>query len=212
VDVTASLTAIGRRWQEDETLKKRAKFSKLPKELLEIMEENTKEIVFSPDETKLLYTATASASIPENIIPPLPAANPQPESRKLEPGKIYVYDLKEDKNFFITDEDKLPKLTPTETPTQKETEKESSVLPTSYFVLRTSGPSALSWFPTSRHLFYVQKNKVTILEYDNTNWVDVYTGPFENSFAFPFPTGNKILILTSLGSDTPPNLYAVSLR
>jgi len=179
IDVTQGLTGIYSRWEEEEALRQEAKISKLPKKLLEILEETSQEIIFSPDETKILYTATASASIPEEIIPPLPAANAQPESRDLEPGKIYVYDLKEDKNFYLMDKDES---------------------------------KTLSWFPTSKHLFLVQEEKITIFEYDNTNWVDVYTGPFENSFAFPFPAGNKILILTTLGSDTPPNLYAINLR
>jgi len=184
IDITQGLTGVYSRWEEEETLREEAKISKLPKKLLEILEETSEGITFSPDETKILYTATASASIPEEIIPPLPAANAQPESRDLEPGKIYVYDLKEDKNFFIIEKEKIG----------------------------NSAPKALSWFPTSKHLFLVQEEKITILEYDNTNWVDVYTGPFENSFAFPFPAGNKILILTTLGSDTPPNLYAINLR
>lgn len=184
VDVTEQLETIKRRWEEEETIREKAQLGKLPTKLLETLEGASKEIFFSPDETKLLYTATASATIPEEIIPPLPAANTQPESRELEPGKIYVYDLKEDKNFYLMD---APDST-------------------------VSSVSPISWFPTSKHLFLVQKEKITILEYDNTNWVDVYSGPFENSFAYPFPAGNKILILTALGKETPPNLYAINLR
>ena len=70
----------------------------------------------------------------------------------------------------------------------------------------------LRWFPTSKHIFLVQKDKISIIEYDGVNLVDVYSGPFENSFAFPFPAGNRLLVLTSIGKDTPPNLYAISLR
>lgn len=179
IDVTAGLEETYSRWEEEETIRETAKISKLPAKLLEVLEETTEEITFSPDETKILYTATASASIPEEIISPLPAANAQPESRNLEPGKIYVYDFKEDKNFYLLDKDES---------------------------------KTISWFPTSRHLFLVQLEKITILEYDNANWIDVYSGPFENSFAYPFPAGNKILILTTLGKETPPNLYAISLR
>lgn len=179
VDVTSSLFGISRRWEEEKEIREKAKISKLPEELLEILAETTEGITFSPDETKIFYTATDSASIPENIIPSLPSPNSQPESRDLEPGKIYVYDLKEDKNFQLMAKDESQNL---------------------------------AWFPTSNHLFLVQSDKIIVLEYDNTNWINVYSGPFENSFAFPFPSGNKILILTALGKDTPPNLYAVSLQ
>lgn len=179
IDVTNQLDSIRADWQEEKELRFKAQSVKLPPTLLEILSDSAKNLEFSLDETKLLYTATASAQIPEELIPPLPAPNSQPENRNLEPGKIYVYDLKEDKNFYLMDENESKKL---------------------------------AWFPTSKHIFMVQEEKVTIVEYDGTNWVDVYTGPFENSFAFPFPAGNRILILTALGKDTPPNLYAISLR
>lgn len=179
VDITNTLAEVNQRWQEEENLREAARLSKVPKALLKTLEGNVKEITFSPDETKLFYTATASATIPDGIIPPLPASSTQVQSRKIEKGKIYVYDLKEDRNFYLMDEDKNKKL---------------------------------SWFPTSKHLFLVENEKINIVEYDGTNWVDAYSGPFENAFAFPFPQGTRILILLSLGRDTPPNLYAISLR
>ena len=177
IDVTDNLVGIKQRWQQEEKIRQDAQLSKLPPKLLETIDSRVADIQFSPDETKILYTATASASIPQGIISPLPASSTQPESRNLEPGKVYVYDLKEDKNFSIGN----------------------------------YSPKA-SWFPTSKHIFLVQKDKISIIEYDGTNLVDVYSGPFENSFAFPFPAGNRLLVLTSIGKDTPPNLYAISLR
>lgn len=177
IDVTDNLIAIKQRWQQEEKIRQDAQLSKLPPKLLETIDSRVVDIQFSPDETKILYTATASASIPQGIISPLPASSTQPESRNLEPGKVYVYDLKEDKNFSIGN----------------------------------YSPKA-SWFPTSKHIFLVQKDKISIIEYDGTNLVDVYSGPFENSFAFPFPAGNRLLVLTSIGKDTPPNLYAISFR
>jgi len=178
VNVSPQVPAIKRRWAKEEKIRQDAKISKLPKKLLKVLGDAADEIQFSPDETKILYIATASATIPEKIIPPLAAASSQKESRQIEPGKAYVYDLKEDKNFYIA----------------------------------PSEQRRLVWFPTSRHIFTVQNEKISIVEYDGTNRVDVYTGPFEDSFAFPFPSGDKILILTSIGKKTPTNLYAVSLR
>ncbi len=177
IDVTDNLVGIKQRWQQEEKIRQDAQLSKLPPKLLETIDSRVADIQFSPDETKILYTATASASIPQDIISPLPASSTQPESRNLEPGKVYVYDLKEDKNFSIG-----------------------------------NYSSKANWFPTSKHIFLVQKDKISIIEYDGTNLVDVYSGPFENSFAFPFPAGNRLLVLTSIGKDTPPNLYAISLR
>ena len=178
VDITEQKEALLKRWQNEEKILQQDKISRLPEELVNILDKTTKDLVFPPDETKILYTATASASIPQELIPPLPGTSTQPEERDLQPGKTYVYDLKEDRNFAID----LPDET------------------------------KISWFPTSKHLFLVQKDKISIREYDNTNQVNLYSGPFENSFAFTFPSGNRLLILTSLSKDTPQNLYAITLR
>lgn len=178
IDITDQKEALFQRWENEEKILQEAKLGKIPEELLQILNTGTKDITFSLDETKVLYTATASASIPKNLIPPLPGASNQPESRDLTLGKTYVYDLKEDRNFALD----LPQ------------------------------EAKVSWFPTSRHLFLVQKDKISIIEYDGTNKIDVYSGPFEDSFASPFPSGNKILVLTALNKETPFNLYSISLK
>lgn len=179
VDVTASLPLIKQRWQGEEEIRQAQKLAKLPEELLETIQNSTKNISFSLDETKILYTATASAELAEEYKSPVPAASKQKQERTIKPGQIYVYDIKEDRNFRI---------------------------------MEKSEEITLSWFPTTKHLIMVQDDKVEIIEYDGINRVTVYSGPFENAFAFPFPGGHRLLILTTLGKDLPPNLYAVSLR
>jgi len=196
IDVTDNLVGIKQRWQQEEKIRQDAQLSKLPPKLLETIDSRVADIQFSPDETKILYTATASASIPQGIISPLPASSTQPESRNLEPGKVYVYDLKEDRNFVV----------------MKNGECKIENIINSQLSIRNLQGCTLRWFPTSKHIFLVQKDKISIIEYDGTNLVDVYSGTFENSFAFPFPAGNRLLVLTSIGKDTPPNLYAISLR
>ena len=176
------LEALLGRWKEEELLRKEEDFNSLPEKLQEALSDNIDSLFFSPDQTKILYTATKSAVIPENIISPLPASNTQPEERQIEPNRTYVYDLKEDKNFFILEkqpEDKFP---------------------------------VFSWFPTSNHIFMVQTDQVELVEYDGDNKIAAYSGQFENSFAFPFPDGKRILILTNISRNAPSNLYAVSLR
>jgi WD40 repeat protein len=105
--------------------------------------------------------------------------------------RLYVYDLKEKENFYIMDK-----------PTAKQMTK-------------------ISWFPTSKHLFLVQKDKqslplgsgkISVIETDGQNPTDLWAGQFEAALPFPSAAGNKILVLTSIGKDTLPNLYAVSLR
>jgi len=177
IDVSSNLTLILKQWEKEENRRKEEKLKKLPIPLLEIIQNNTKDIIFSPDETKILYTATASAQINENLLPPVPAASTQKQERNLKPGKKYVFDLKEDRNFLVGEEE-----------------------------------TKLFWFPTGRHLLQIEKEKVIILEYDGTNQTTIYSGPFEYPFVFPFPSANKLLILSALGKNQPTNLYAVILR
>lgn len=177
-DISEEKETLLTQWQEEKEIVAQAQISRLPEDLTFILDKAVRDITFSPDETKIMYTATASASIIKELIPPLPGASTQTESREIQEGKTYVYDLKEDRNFALD-------------------------LPTD---------AKVSWFPTSRHIFLVQKDKISLLEYDNTNKIDLYTGPFENSFAFTFPSGNRLLILTSLSKDSPSNLYSISLK
>lgn len=144
--------------------------------MLEVLATAAANLLWSPKENKLLYTATTSATIPNDLIKPLPGSSTQIQSRTLVGGETYVYDLEEDRNFKV--------------------------------------PSSVSWFPDSSHLVLVEKSKVTILEYDGQNATIVYAGPMENGFAFTYPSGKQLLILTNLNPTTTssPNLYAVSLR
>ena len=77
------------------------RFLTLPETLQNILATSAADLVWSPKETKLLYTATASAIIPDNIKKPLPGSSTQTQDRHLTPHTSYVYDLEEDRNFKI---------------------------------------------------------------------------------------------------------------
>lgn len=180
IEVTAILTTVYDEWtKEKETLEKE-RHSAVKKDLALILKIATKIIAWSPDETKILYQATASATIPKIIKPPLIGTNPTTEERNIKVGRIYVYDIKEDKNFFITDSTTLP----------------------------------LQWFPTSSHLLLTEDGKISIMDYDATNKVTLYAGPFTGDLVAPWPNGSKIVILTTLNPqpNTKPNLYAINIR
>ncbi len=97
INIAPQKESILLKWQETQNKKLSAQLSKLPDELQEIFKTKTKDIVFSPDENKILYTSTASAQIPENLIKPLPAASTQHQERNLKLDKKYIYDSKEDR-------------------------------------------------------------------------------------------------------------------
>jgi hypothetical protein len=97
----------------------------------------------------------------------------------------------------------------TPTPTPRFARTTTKVLPK---VKQPAYP--IRWFPTSRHLVIAMEGKIDILEYDRTNWVTVYAGPFIDGFMMPYPNGSRIIVLTNLnaGVSKYPNLYTVNLR
>jgi len=71
----------------------------------------------------------------------------------------------------------------------------------------------ISWFPTSRHLLLIREaTSIEIAEYDGHNRTTIYSGPFENGYVHPFPSGKQLLILTSLNNSRSPDLYSISLE
>lgn len=199
-DITSTLPATQLRWQQEETFKQQLKMAKLPPQMAQIIQEKTQGALFSPDENKILYTATASATIPDHLIPPLPGPANSFQERQIKQGRTYVYAIKEDQNFLIIENpvstNKQPKCQLGNNPTNK------------------TATCFISWFPTSRHLLVVEDGRISVLEDEGTNQTTLYAGSYQFPFAFPFPSGNKLLLLTSL-SNTPnssSNLYAVKLR
>jgi len=100
-DVTAQLPLIKKQWAEDLNKKQKEQIKLLPEFMQNLATSSASLISFSPDELKMLYLATQSAQIPENLIPPLPASSTQLQARQIKPGNYYVYDLEEDRNFLI---------------------------------------------------------------------------------------------------------------
>ena len=72
----------------------------------------------------------------------------------------------------------------------------------------------VSWYPDSNHLVIIRKDLVTIIEADGANNMTVFSGKFEDGFVFANPTGDRLIILTTLTQTegTPANLYSINLR
>ncbi|KKU87657.1 MAG: Protein kinase [Candidatus Gottesmanbacteria bacterium GW2011_GWA2_47_9] len=170
-------------WLEEATTRERQKLAGFSQPIIDIATTSAKIVAFSPDETKILYEATASATIPTVIDPPLLGVNATPETRTIEPGKLYVYDSHEDKNFFVLNKNEV-------------------------------FPGGISWHPTNRHLILALQGKIDVMEYDRTNWITVYSGPFMERFVAPWPNGSRLVVLTNLNATATnlPNLYTVNLR
>lgn len=193
------LLGILKEWKEEDEDLHAQDMEKLPPAVQDILERKTASFLLSPDRNKVLYTASGSATLVEGLVPALPGSSTQQQDRIIKPGKTYTYDIKEDRNFLILDEAKgtdlgnwfLPEAIPSAQATKK-----------------------LTWFPTSNHLILAEEGKITIMDYDGTNRQLVWSGPYEAPYAIPYPSANRLLLLTKLGAGNGnfPNLYSLSLK
>lgn len=192
IDISPTIGQTLSQWILEEDQRRQAKIAPLPDKLEEILMNNVSSIVFSPDESKILYTASSSATLPSEIIKPIPGASTQAEERDLKPGSMYVYDIKEDRNFLI--------------------ERESKDIAIEIWK-NTDRGHRMFWFATSRHLVLAQENKITIMDLDGTNRQVVYSGNYVSPNALPAPSIDRLSILTNLGAlETIPNIYTLSLK
>lgn len=117
-DVTVTLSQTLSEWELELARQEQIQMLKLPDFFQQVATTSATNLYFSPDNKKLLYQATAAFTLPDNLIPPLPSSSTQIEARITTPGSWYVYDLKEDKNFLISD-GVLPSPTPSASPKTK---------------------------------------------------------------------------------------------
>lgn len=189
-DVTATLASITDSWQTQKKDKETARIKSLKPAVQKYATENFKILAWSPDETKILYQASASAEMPIFLKPRIIGNNLLYEQRSLKEGAIYSYDSKKDINTRVLDK----------TDEVCDALEKGCIIP-------------FTWFPDSRHLLYVHSNKIEAVEDDGSNMTTLYAGPFVDHYVFPWPDGSKIVILTNLGnSNTPPTLYTIILQ
>lgn len=104
VNISSRKEAVLGEWETLRKNKLSAQLKNLPEELADILQRKASTVTFSPDDTKILYTASSSASLKENLIKAPPGSSTQRQERNIEAGKTYVYDIKEDRNFKVADE------------------------------------------------------------------------------------------------------------
>jgi len=191
INIAGQKEEILEEWEEESSKKLKSQLAKLPDELESILLRKASAILMSPDKDIVLYTASGSATVPDELIKPVPGASTQKQERDLEEGNTYIYDVKEDRNFLIDSEDKL-------------VIEGGSI---------STAERRLSWLPTSRHLILAEKEKVIIMDYDGTNRQTVYAGSYVAPNAFPTLSTDRLIILTNLGANSsPPNLYSLSIK
>lgn len=239
IGATAQLPFLLSNWEQEITQREQQLYAALPEEMMAIATQSAKNIYFSPDGEKMLYTATASAVIAEELIPQLPASSTQEQERQLRPNHTYVYDLKEDRNFHLfapiaelpeNDFEKIQLVTNLDTGGLFRSNPNEATLSAQ---LKLQDPLSLEqtidnfkayyspltnlnyqWYPSSNHILISQNGSIQIVEYDGTNLTTLYSGVYDSNFVYPWPNGSKLIILTNVtqNPDLPPNLYTINLK
>jgi len=203
------------KWQQQWTELSGLSLTKLPEELQKIATQSAKMVAFSPDEKKFFYAATSDGVIKDNLLPHPPARSTQKEERTLTPGKVYVYDLEDDTNFALLDLSKVAAPTPTPTGKPGRNSKGTQAVNKTALLVeqyREKVSLPIHWLADSKHLVFIEDSQVKVIEIDGTNKQTVFSGPFLNGFIFPSADGTRLVVLTSLHADLPPNLYGVKIR
>jgi hypothetical protein len=190
-DVTATLSSITSDWQTKLADKKAARLASFNPNVRKMIMENMHIIAFSPDDTKILYEASMSATLPVIITPRRIGNNLLYETRDLKKGGIYVFDLREDINTKVMDTGVAPACMDNQ----------------------SNCAYPLTWMPDSSHLLLVHDKKISIMEDDGSNQTLIYAGPFVEPYVYPWPDGSKLVVMTNLNNTAnPPTFYTISLR
>jgi dipeptidyl aminopeptidase/acylaminoacyl peptidase len=114
VNVASKQDEILADWNSQRKIIETAHLQTLPLALAEVFSRKVSKLSFAPDETMILYTASSSAVLDENLVKQLPGASTQKQERIVKGDQTYVYDIKEDRNFLISDnENPVVKWLPT---------------------------------------------------------------------------------------------------
>lgn len=189
-DITATLAGFIDIWKTQRQEKQTARIKALKPKIQQFANKYFGILAWSPDDKKILYQASESAQMPVFIKPRRIGNNLLYERRDLKKGAVYIYDTTEDVNTRIVDT--VNKFCTITDPT--------CTIP-------------FTWFSDSHHLLYVHDKKISIVEDDGANITTMYAGPFIDHYAFPWPDGSKIVILTNLNNQgVAPTLYTIGLE
>jgi len=189
INIASKKDATLTQWKTEKETKDQNLVRNLPPDVIDILSRKSSNFIFSPDNNMVLYTASSSGILPEGLIRPLPGASTQRQERNIQMGHTYVYDIKEDRNFLITD--------------QPVTINDSD----------STQEGAIRWMSTSKHLLLAEAGQIIVMDYDGTNRQVIYSGSYFAPAAFPFSNTTKLLILTNLGAtSSTPNLYTLTVK
>lgn len=101
-DVTSQLDAIRQEWSNQLAEVTQAKLDRLPPQLAEyIATDSGKTILLNTLDDKVVYQAKDSLYLKNLLASPPPAQSTQAQSRQLIKNDYYIYDIKDDTNFYL---------------------------------------------------------------------------------------------------------------
>lgn len=111
-EITSNLTETVNKMNKQQADKETKLISAQKEETAQLIKKFFTNISFSEDGEKVLYTASQSAKLPIIIEPRLIGTNSTQEDRDIKKDNIYVYDIKEDRNYpVLVSEKEIPSLT-----------------------------------------------------------------------------------------------------
>ncbi|MEX2053769.1 MAG: PEGA domain-containing protein [Patescibacteria group bacterium] len=68
------------------------------------------------------------------------------------------------------------------------------------------------WLANSQNFIVLEGNKVSIMDLDGTNKREIFSGTLVESVAFSSTDLAQVIVVTSISSESPANLYGITLR
>lgn len=102
---TIDLDIIATDWKELIAKRLESQMATVDDPIKGLLDEHMANIKFSPDENRILYEASGSATLPNDAVEQIPGSSTQAQERDIKDGQKYVYDIKEDRNFKVGETD-----------------------------------------------------------------------------------------------------------
>jgi len=210
-DVTLSYQEFLAKWWAQRGLLQEKQYDTVKQKVRRVLKQNTLLVEVSPDKSKLLYFTLKDAQLPRSIQPPLIGSVPTREERALKAANFYIYDKKEDKNFLLSVASSSARLE-RKLLLDKLSAQKTNLTETDWFAFNHLFEEIL-WYSDSGHLIFSANATISIIEYDGSNRILVYSGPFEKSFLATTSDG-RIVTLTNINpkKNKLPDLYSVSIK
>src|SRR4030066_924836 len=90
INISSTIITLLKQWQKEEQSRLSAQMRGIVKEMADILQRKASFILFSPDDTNILYKASGDATIPDNLIEAVPGASTQKQERDIKKDRIIV--------------------------------------------------------------------------------------------------------------------------